>query len=134
MGARLSAALAAGRFELPCCKNCGAVQYPPSEICRQCLSDTIEMSACDPHGTVIASTCIYRSYAADFATIGPSTVASIKMNAGPVVFAHVLEALSYGIQVTLVPLVDGVGDGVLGALVADQDIDTLKARFRNING
>src|SRR5271155_1214932 len=34
----LTAAAARGRFELQVCLDCGAVQYPPREICRSCLS------------------------------------------------------------------------------------------------
>src|ERR1700722_15588437 len=34
----LTAAAARGRFALQVCPECGAVQYPPREVCRTCLS------------------------------------------------------------------------------------------------
>ena len=34
----LTAAAARGQLELQVCRDCGAVQYPPREVCRTCLS------------------------------------------------------------------------------------------------
>lgn len=130
MGARLSASLAEGRFELPCCATCGAVQYPPADLCRQCLGNAVEMSSCDPRATVIASAAVHRSYAADFEDGGSWAIASVKMDAGPIVFAHVTELLDGGTTVTLVALTDRVGDGVLGAVRTDSEVEQLKQRFR----
>ena len=34
----ITAAAAEGRFVLQTCEDCGAVQYPPREVCLKCLS------------------------------------------------------------------------------------------------
>lgn len=128
-GAALCRALREGNFELPCCTNCGATQYPPRDICRICLSDEIEIRECDRGGRVIASTMVYRSLANDFELGGPWPIASIAMDAGPTVFAHVLNVLPGGTEVSLVALKDGLGDGVLGALAEGQDFLELQAKF-----
>lgn len=132
MGAQLSAVLATGRLELPCCSSCGAIQYPPAEICRQCLAGVVELAPADPNGSVIASAAVHRSYAMDFADGGPWFVASIKLAAGPIVFAHVLELLDGGTVVMLVALTDGLGDGVLGAVREAGEQGALQARFNRL--
>ena len=43
----LTAAAARGRFELQVCQDCGAVQYPPREVCRACLSHRLVWRAQD---------------------------------------------------------------------------------------
>ncbi len=88
------------------------------------------MSPCNPRAAVIASAAVYRSYAADFEEGGPWVIASVKMDAGPIVFAHVTELLDGGTIVTLVALTDRVGDGVLGAVRTDSEVEQLKQRFK----
>ncbi|MDA0824008.1 MAG: zinc ribbon domain-containing protein [Proteobacteria bacterium] len=129
MGEKLSQALLAGRLELPTCQRCSNVQYPPSEICRHCLSDALEVTACDPAGKVIACALVHYSLALDFDVNSPWPIASVKMNAGPVVFAHALEFLKRDTAVTLVPIIDSIGDGVFGALANVADRDLLQTRF-----
>lgn len=128
-GAAVSSALAAGRLELPRCGSCGAVQYPPQEFCRECLDGEPVLAPCNPRATVIASAAVNRSYAADFADGGPWFVASVKMDAGPIAFVHVGELLEGGAKVQLVPLVDRLGDGVLGAVHDENEHEALRARF-----
>ena len=133
-GVRFSVVLASGNLQFPYCRNCDTVQYPPTEICRQCLSDVIEIIPCDVSGSVIASTRIYRSYALDFAKGGPWSVASVKMDVGPIVFAHVLDSLVLATSVTLVSLIDAAGDGVIGAITNEEDVTILQARLTKFDG
>src|SRR5690625_6142847 len=37
----LTAAAAEGQFKLQVCQSCNAVQYPPRELCHQCLSSKL---------------------------------------------------------------------------------------------
>ncbi|MFT4562329.1 MAG: putative OB-fold protein [Gammaproteobacteria bacterium] len=128
-GEKLSLTLIDGRLELPTCQRCSAVQYPPSEICRQCLSDALELTAFDPAGCVVACVLVRNSLAQDFDGNSPWPIVSVKISAGPIVFAHTLKFLEHDTAVTLVPLVDAVGDGVFGALTDPDDSDLLQARF-----
>ena len=41
----LTAAAARGRLALQVCLDCGAVQYPPREVCRACLSHRLRLAA-----------------------------------------------------------------------------------------
>lgn len=132
MGSRLSAALATGQFVLPSCQMCSAVNYPPSEVCRVCLSDEIGLAACDPSASVIASALVVRSYADDFKDRAPTPIASVKMNVGPIVFAHAAELLDVGVDVTLIAMKDRLGDGVLGVVRNADDRDLLIARFEEV--
>ena len=129
VGALCSAALREGRLEFPYCAACGRVQYPPSDICRMCLSDNIKFRQYSQRAQVIASVLVHRSLADDFERGGPWAIASMKMEAGPIAFAHLLEVLPGGTEVTLVALRDRLGDGVLGALTDGQDLQELQARF-----
>ena len=72
---------------------------------------------------------MYRSYAVDFDEGGPWMIASLKMDAGPIVFAHVPELIDGGTVVFLVALTDSVGDGVLGAVRTTDDHERLRQRF-----
>lgn len=128
-GAALSVRLADGRLELQCCTACGATQYPPAELCRRCLGDTLVFTPLDAHGTVIASALVHRSLADDFAIGGPWPIASVRLDAGPIVFAHLAAALPANERVQLVALRDRLGDGVLGAVRNAAQRAALLARF-----
>jgi len=128
-GASVSGALAAGRLELQRCAACAAVQYPPAEICRRCLGGDLGLAPFDARGIVIATVRVHRSYREDFEHGGPWAVASVKLDAGPVVFAHAAEVFERGAPVLLVALIDRLGDGVFGAVRRIEQQSELQARF-----
>lgn len=127
-GAALSAALAAGRLELQRCAACAAVHYPPAEICRHCLGGELMPECFDARGVIIATALVHRSHRADFSGVR-WPVASVKLDAGPVVFAHVAEIIPAGTCVRLVALRDRLGDGVFGAVRDDGDLTDLHSRL-----
>src|ERR1700721_944851 len=57
----LTAAAARGRFELQVCRDCGAVQYPPREACRVCLSPRLDWRAQDGGGELVSETTLHPS-------------------------------------------------------------------------
>lgn len=81
----LSAAAAAGHFELPVCDGCGTVQYPIREVCVRCLSDRLQWSAVTPDGVLLAYTRLHRSMDERFAPRLPLEIGSVRLDAGPVV-------------------------------------------------
>jgi hypothetical protein len=56
------------------------------------------------------------------------------MDAGPIVFAHVLDSLVLSTPVTLVSLIDAAGDGVIGAITNEEDVTILQARLTKFDG
>src|SRR5258708_16581998 len=55
----LTAAAALGRFELQVCGDCGAVQYPPREMCHRCLTGTLRWREQSGTGELIAETTVH---------------------------------------------------------------------------
>ena len=57
----LTAMAASGRFALQTCEECEAVQYPPRQICSNCLSDALEWRDVSDGGTLLAETTLLHS-------------------------------------------------------------------------
>ncbi|WP_118135027.1 SDR family NAD(P)-dependent oxidoreductase [Oceanicella sp. SM1341] len=57
----LTARAAEGRFALQHCAECGAVQYPPQEICAACLSGDLRWKDVAPKGHLLAGTRLSHS-------------------------------------------------------------------------
>ena len=57
----ITAAAAAGRFELQQCADCGAVQYPPREACHACLSARLQWKAQSGAGRLLSETVLHHS-------------------------------------------------------------------------
>lgn len=112
----LTAAAAAGRFELQACADCGAIQYPPREVCRNCLSEHLEWRAVDPAGTLLASTTLHHSNDLYFRERLPWRIGTVRMAAGPSVIAHVHGDCRDGEQVRLTLKLDRSGQAVMIAL------------------
>lgn len=105
----------AGEFRLQVCGSCGAVQYPPREVCRQCLSDALVWRAQDGLGKVIAATALHASLEPYFQSRLPVHVAAVQLDAGPVVYAFNDDNLKPGALVRITARIDGSGQAVLYA-------------------
>jgi ribosomal protein L40E len=84
----LTAAAARGAFELQVCIDCGAVQYPPREACRACLSDRLSWRAQDGRGELLSETLLHHSQELYFRERTPWRVGLVRLDAGPSVVAH----------------------------------------------
>ncbi|NKB36920.1 MAG: hypothetical protein GKR93_07070 [Gammaproteobacteria bacterium] len=108
-----------GQFVLPVCEQCDAIQYPPREICHNCLHDGLQWQEITSAGEIIASTALNASTSAFFREHLPHPVALIKLDAGPLVYAHLARTeLKTGDRVELVNRCDINGRGVFIALSA----------------
>jgi uncharacterized OB-fold protein len=87
-GAQLDGLPADGRLRLQVCAECGCVQYPPRERCGECLGAELPVQVVDGSAELLAATALHHSLDAWFAARLPWTVASLRLAAGPVVFAH----------------------------------------------
>ena len=95
-GLRLTAAAAAGRFELQCCARCSAVQYPPREACHRCLSVELEWTLQSGSGQLIAQTTLFHSHEAYFRQRLPWRLGLVRLEAGPTVVTHVHRSVPPG--------------------------------------
>ncbi|CAB3869429.1 SDR family NAD(P)-dependent oxidoreductase [Achromobacter pulmonis] len=112
----LTAAAAEGRFELQTCADCGAVQYPPREVCGHCLSERLPWRPVDPRGELLVSTTLHHSNDLYFRERLPWRVGTVRMDAGPSVVAHVHQDCADGARVRLALKLDRSGQAVMIAL------------------
>ena len=121
--------LTAGQLQFQRCDECERLQYPPAEVCRECLSAELRWEELTQKGHVIACVEVHRCYAEDFTEGGPWWVASVFLAPGVICYAHTLEYLPSGTEITLVPIVDRLGDGVLAALQDIGQLEELQSKF-----
>jgi uncharacterized OB-fold protein len=77
-----------GKLVLPCCRDCGTVQYPLRELCRNCLADSLEWVPVSGDGILLSWTDVHASLEPFFAAHTPWPVGRAKLACGPVVIAH----------------------------------------------
>lgn len=126
---RLKSSCGASLLSWQYCRQCERLQYPPAEICRECLSDEIIWREREISGKVVSCVAVHRSYADDFSEGGPWWVASVALATGVVCYAHALHQLAAGTAVLIVAVEDRLGEGVLAALETPADRDELQRRF-----
>jgi uncharacterized OB-fold protein len=106
----------AGRLALQCCLACGAVQYPPREICGLCLADALEWRVNDSEpGEVLAATMLYHSHEAQFRSRLPLSVGLVRLDAGPACVCFLAEGCGAGTHVAISARIDDAGRAVLTA-------------------
>jgi uncharacterized OB-fold protein len=114
---RMTEAAVQGRFELPHCDECGAVQYPPRERCVQCLSGNLSWKEAAPLATLLARTAILHSNEPYFRTRLPLTIGSARLDAGPVLIVLIEGAdLEPGERVRVVARLDATQQAILVAV------------------
>ncbi len=112
----MTVAAAEGRFALQHCGECGAVQYPPRELCRGCLSDALEWRDTDPSGAVIAETTTRVTPDTYFRGLMPVRIATVLLDAGPSLIARLHGAVGRGDRVRVAARIDAAGQAILLAL------------------
>src|SRR5271154_1145180 len=85
----LTAAAARGRFELQVCKDCSAVQYPPREVCRACLSHRLVWRPHDGGGELLTDTVLHMPQELFFRERSPWRIGMVRLDAGVNVVAYV---------------------------------------------
>ena len=112
----LTAAAAEGRFALQVCLDCSTVIYPPRDACPSCLSARLPFRDVDRGGTLIAETTVQTSTDPYFRERTPWRVGTVKLDAGPVVVAHLHGDTVEGGRVRLELKLDKSGSAVAIAL------------------
>lgn len=106
-----------GRFELQVCRDCGAVQYPPREVCRACLSDRLDWKPQPEEGELVAETLIRHSLELYFRERAPWRTGMVRLPGGVTVIAHLHSDVPRPpARVRLRAMLDRAGQAVLVAL------------------
>ena len=113
-GHALSAMAAWGELRLQTCAECGAVQYPPRDVCRACLSTDLPWRPVDPAGEIVAASTVRTSIDPYFRRLTPWRVCTVRLPAGVSVIAHRHGDASGA--VTLAPRLDRAGNAAMIAL------------------
>ena len=117
----LTAAAAEGRFRLQVCADCTTVIYPPRDACPSCLSARLAFRDVDPSGTLLVETTVRVSTDRYFRERLPWRVGTVKLDAGPVLVAHLHGDLAEGARTRMAIKLDKTGAPVMVAL---PDTDT----------
>jgi NAD(P)-dependent dehydrogenase (short-subunit alcohol dehydrogenase family)/uncharacterized OB-fold protein len=112
----LTAAAAEGRFALQVCADCNAVIYPPRDACPSCLSLRLPFCDIDRGGTLVAETTVQTSTDPYFRERTPWRVGAVKLDAGPVIVAHLHGDTVEGQRVRMELKLDKSGSAVALAL------------------
>jgi NAD(P)-dependent dehydrogenase (short-subunit alcohol dehydrogenase family)/uncharacterized OB-fold protein len=116
--AGLTRAAAEGRFALQCCATCGAVAYPPRDACPRCLSAELAYRDVADGGTVLSETTIHLPVGLWFRERAPWRTGLVKLDAGPVMVAHLHGDCRMGDRVRLRLMLDRAGAPAAFALPA----------------
>jgi NAD(P)-dependent dehydrogenase (short-subunit alcohol dehydrogenase family)/uncharacterized OB-fold protein len=84
----LTAAAARGRFALQVCRDCGAVQYPPREVCRACLSHRLVWRPQDGRGELLTETTLRNAQELYFRERLPWRTGIVRLDAGVNLIAY----------------------------------------------
>ena len=84
----MTAAAAEGRFELQVCQRCQAVQYPPRDACRRCLSSQLEWTAQTGAGELLSETVLHHSNDPFYRERLPWRLGLVRLDVGPTAIVH----------------------------------------------
>lgn len=110
---------AAGALTLQCCGQCKQVNYPARELCGNCLADDLQWQSVSDTGLVQSLVELHYSLEPVYAEHLPWAVASIKLDCGPVVLAHLAPGAAINTAVKLRAIQDAAGNTMLLAASTD---------------
>jgi NAD(P)-dependent dehydrogenase (short-subunit alcohol dehydrogenase family)/uncharacterized OB-fold protein len=85
----LTAAAARGALELQVCRDCGAAQYPPREVCRDCLSSRLFWRPHKGEGELVAETTLHAAQELYFRERLPWRIGVVRLDGGANLVAYV---------------------------------------------
>ena len=122
VGLGLTAAAARGEFQLQHCAECQAVQYPPKEMCGECLSDDLHWAAVDGSGTLLSETLLHHAHDLYFRERMPWRLGLVQLDCGPSVVAHLHGDIDPApCKVVVQARLDRAGRGALIATPQNED-------------
>jgi len=116
-----------GKLVLQQCQACGHTNYPQRELCGACLADQLTWQAQIETGTVLSHTTLHYSLEPLFSKQLPRRIASIQLQCGVIVFAHLAGEFEIGDAIKVIIVEDAAGNQVLmGYVGVLDDIDLLR--------
>lgn len=112
----LTTAAAEGRLRLQICAGCDHVAYPPRELCPKCWSTELAWQDITHGGQLLSDTTLHTSVNTYFRERMPWKIGTVKLDAGPVVLAHIHTDVDAYARVRVIARTDKSGQGVLMAL------------------
>ena len=113
----LTAAAARGQFALQVCRDCGAAQYPPREVCRECLSQRLVWRRQDGRGELFAETTLRNAQELFFRERLPWRVGIVRLDAGVNVIAYLHQTVGAApCRVRVAAALDRAGQAALVAM------------------
>lgn len=113
--AGLTDAAAHHQFQLQVCSACQTVQYPPRDVCCQCLHDDLPWQNVPSLATVVASSTLHHSNEPYFQAQMPWRIGTVTLDCGPVAIAHLNDHLKTGDRAQLFLELNAAHVGVLVA-------------------
>lgn len=111
----LAVAASEGGFRLQVCEDCGAVQYPPRDVCGTCLSDALKWRETERHGALVATTQTRISSERYFRERPHWRTGLVRLDGGVNVIAHLHADCEVGARVALDIKLDPAGRGAIFA-------------------
>jgi NAD(P)-dependent dehydrogenase (short-subunit alcohol dehydrogenase family)/uncharacterized OB-fold protein len=87
----LTAAAVRGALELQVCRDCRAVQYPPREVCRDCLSSRLLWRPHNGEGELVAETVLHTAQELYFRERLPWRIGMVHLDGGANLVTYVHE-------------------------------------------
>lgn len=116
----LTVAAAEGRFALQQCAECKCVVYPPRELCPKCWSMDLGWQDIPDGGELISETLLRTSVNTYFRERMPWRIGAVRLDAGPIVLAHIHGDVRPSGRVKMIARTDKSGQGVLMALPEEE--------------
>lgn len=113
----------AGGLQMQKCAACSEISWPPRDVCGVCWSDALQWTGVSSSGAVIATTTLHHSMEKFFSDRLPWRIGLIRLDAGPVVYAHLHHAIKDGDAAKIEAHRDFKGRGVLIALPPQGAVD-----------
>jgi uncharacterized OB-fold protein len=105
------------------------VNYPVRELCGNCLADTLQWRPVNDTGTVQSITELQYSLEPAYTAHLPWSIASIQLDCGPIVLAHLVPGIVIGSPVKLKVVQDEQGNHMLLALGRDDAATHVASRW-----
>jgi uncharacterized OB-fold protein len=77
-----------GQLMVQKCPECGHVQFPPSPVCSDCLSDEVQWINCSGKATLWSRVAFHKAYLEPYGDV-PYGVVLAKLEEGPIVTGRI---------------------------------------------